>query len=129
MTPLRLTGIRACVFDAYGTLFDVNSAAAQAKDAVAESGIADLIDAVLSVEDVKMYKPHPSVYRLAIERLGLERGQICFLSSNAWDAYAAKAFGLHVLWCNRFGQAPERIPERPDGEISTLATLPEIVGA
>ena len=36
MTPLRLSGIRACVFDAYGTLFDVNSAAAQAKDALGE---------------------------------------------------------------------------------------------
>jgi 2-haloacid dehalogenase len=227
MTPLRLTGIRACVFDAYGTLFDVNSAAAQAKDALGEkwqpladlwrtkqlqytwlrglmgrhadfwqvtgdaldyamaslklddpalrdrlmglylkldaypevkdtleqlkaaglklailsngapkmlaaaaenSGIADLMDAVLSVEDVKIYKPHPSVYQLATQRFGLERGQICFLSSNAWDAYAAKAFGFHVLWCNRFGQAPERIPERPDGEIDTLGALPEILG-
>ena len=50
-------------------------------------------------------------------------------SSNAWDAHAAKAFGFRVVWCNRFGQAPERIPERPDGEIGTLSALPEIVGA
>jgi 2-haloacid dehalogenase len=52
---------------------------------------------------------------------------MCFLSSNAWDAHAAKAFGYRVLWCNRFAQIPERIPEFPDAAISTLAELPEIV--
>ena len=51
-------------------------------------------------------------------------GEMCFLSSNGWDAFSAKAFGYRVLWCNRFGQAPERIPETPDGEIRSLADLP-----
>lgn len=227
MAQLRLDGIRVCVFDAYGTLFDVNSAAAQAKDALGDrwqpladtwrakqlqytwlrslmkrhadfwrvtgdaldfamaslnindpplrdrlmglylrldayadvkatlsclkaggmklailsngspkmlssavenSGIASLLDAVLSVEQVGIFKPHPSVYQLAVDQFALSPGQICFLSSNAWDAYAAKAFGFHVVWCNRFRQAPERVPERPDGEIDTLAALPEILG-
>ncbi|QTQ30209.1 putative haloacid dehydrogenase (HAD) [Aromatoleum bremense] len=53
---------------------------------------------------------------------------ICFLSSNAWDAYSAKAFGLRVLWCNRFGQAAERIPATPDGEIGDLCVLPPCLG-
>ena len=226
MTSLRLTGIRACVFDAYGTLFDVNSAAAEEKDALgdkwqpladlwrakqlqytwlrglmgrhvdfwhvtrdaldfalaslnledaplrarllnlylrlkaypevkdtlaqlkargmklailsngepkmlaaaaANSGIADLLDAILSVEEVGVFKPHPSVYRLPAERLGFPPGDMCFVSSNGWDAHAAKAFGYRVLWCNRFGQAPERIPEVPDGQIETLAALPDMV--
>jgi 2-haloacid dehalogenase len=96
--------------------------------AVEHAGIADLLDAVLSVEEVNLYKPHPSVYQLAVDRLGLTPGEICFVSSNGWDAYAAKAFGLHVIWCNRFNQVPERIPEAPDGEIRTLSDLPEIVG-
>ena len=96
--------------------------------AVEHAGIADLLDIVLSAEEVKLYKPHSSVYQLAVDRLGLTPGQICFVSSNGWDAYAAKAFGLHVIWCNRFNQAPERIPEAPDGEIHTLSDLPEIVG-
>ncbi len=227
MQKLQLNAIRACVFDAYGTLFDVNSAAAQAKDALGEkwqalaetwrakqlqytwlrslmgrhadfwqvtgdaldfamtsfdiddsslrerlmalylrleaypevkptltrlkaagmklailsngspqmlssavenSGLTSILDAVLSVEEVGIFKPHPSVYRLAVDKLAVFSGQICFVSSNAWDAHAAKAFGFHVLWCNRFHQAPERIPERPDAEIETLAALPEIVG-
>jgi 2-haloacid dehalogenase len=223
---VKLHGIKACVFDAYGTLFDVNSAARSAQDSLGEkwqplaelwrakqlqytwlrglagrhadfwqvtgdaldfalstlhledpvlhdrlmnlylalsaypevadtlkrlktsemklailsngtpkmlaaaaenAGITRLLDAVLSVEEVKVYKPHPSVYRLACERLNLTANRVCFLSSNGWDAYSAKAFGLRVLWCNRFGQAPERIPETPDAQIATLAELPDIL--
>lgn len=92
--------------------------------AVANSGIAEYFDAVLSVEEVGVFKPHPNVYGMAPKRLGVSNEQICFLSSNGWDAFAAKAFGFRVLWCNRFGQMPERIPSTPDGEITDLAMLP-----
>jgi 2-haloacid dehalogenase len=95
--------------------------------AAANAGISHLLDDLLSVEEVKIYKPHPSVYALACERLNLTANQICFLSSNGWDAYSAKAFGFHVIWCNRFNQVPERIPETPDAELTTLAPLPDVV--
>jgi 2-haloacid dehalogenase len=226
MMSLKLHGIEACVFDAYGTLFDVNSAARAAQDALGEkwhplaelwrakqlqytwlrglaghhadfwrvtgdaldfalstmqledsalrarlmnlylvliaypevsdtlkhlkaagmklailsngtpamlaaaatnADIVDLLDAMLSVEEVKVYKPHPAVYGLACERLNVIAARVCFISSNSWDAYSAKAFGFRTLWCNRFCQAPERIPEVPDAEIATLAELPDIV--
>ena len=96
--------------------------------AVKNAGINNLLDAVLSVEEVKVYKPHPTVYQLAVDRLGLKESEICFISSNGWDACSAKAFGFHVIWCNRSGQTPERIPEPPDAEILSLSDLPEIVG-
>jgi 2-haloacid dehalogenase len=104
-----------------------NGTPAMLAAAAANAGVADLLDAVLSVEEVKVYKPHPSVYGLACERLDVAAARVCFVSSNGWDAYSAKAFGLRVLWCNRFGQAPERIPETPDGQIATLAELPGAV--
>ena len=91
------------------------------------AGIAGMLDAILSVEEVLVYKPHPRVYALACERLSLRAEQICFLSSNGWDAYSAKAFGFRVLWCNRFGQSAERIPETPDAQIATLSEVPDIV--
>ena len=94
---------------------------------VRNSGLEDVFDAVLSVEEVGVYKPHPSVYRLAAERLQIAPARICFLSSNGWDAYSAKAFGFRVIWCNRFGQAAERIPDTPDGEIADLSVLPAMV--
>jgi 2-haloacid dehalogenase len=88
-----------------------------------------VLDAVLSVEDAGVYKPHAKVYQLAVDRLGVAASEIAFQSSNAWDAYAAKAFGMRVVWCNRYGQRPERLPGTPDREIKTLSELPALVGA
>jgi 2-haloacid dehalogenase len=104
-----------------------NGAPAMLAAATANAGIAESFDAVLSAEEVKVYKPHSSVYQLACDRLDVEAGRVCFLSSNGWDAYSAKAFGFRVLWCNRLRQEPERIPETPDAQIATLAELPAIV--
>ena len=95
--------------------------------AVSNAGIAELLDAVLSVEDVGIYKPDPRVYQLAMNRLRLGAREICFVSSNAWDAFAAKAFGMRVVWCNRFGQQPERLPEPPDAQITRLSELPAML--
>jgi 2-haloacid dehalogenase len=95
--------------------------------AAANAGIAAHLDAILSAEEVQIYKPHPTVYNLASQHLNLSPENICFVSSNGWDAYSAKSFGCKVVWCNRTKQPPERIPETPDTQIATLAELPEIV--
>jgi len=104
-----------------------NGTPAMLAAAAANAGIASQFDAILSVEEVQVYKPHRSVYALACQRLDVSAERICFLSSNGWDAYSAKAFGFHVLWCNRTNQPPERIPETPDAQIATLAELPDSV--
>jgi 2-haloacid dehalogenase len=225
MTPL--TGIKACVFDAYGTLFDFGSAARACRDelgadadkltalwrekqitytwlravqnlhadfwlvtgdaldfaleslnldkpglrdrlmnlyltlepfpeaadvlkrlkaagmrmAILSNGSPDMLtplvraakfesffDAVLSVEEAGVFKPHGSVYRLAVDRLGVPAHAISFQSSNGWDAWAASAFGMKVVWCNRYGQRPERLPGKPDREIKSLAEFPALIG-
>lgn len=95
--------------------------------AVHNARISGLLDAVISVEEVGVYKPHPKVYGRAVERLGLSPVDISFQSSNAWDAYAASAFGMRVVWCNRYGQRAERLPGAPDAEIRTLAELPPLL--
>lgn len=88
-----------------------------------------LLDAVFSVEEVGVYKPHPKVYQLAVDRLGVPAAAIAFQSSNAWDAYAASAFGMQVVWCNRYGQRSERLPGAPDRTVKSLDELPGLVGA
>ena len=98
------------------------------ESAVEAAGIGDHLDAVLSVEEVGIFKPHPSVYQLVVDRLGVPPARVSFQSSNAWDANGAAAFGFRVAWCNRFGQGRERIPEAPDAEIKTLAELPPLLG-
>lgn len=99
-------------------------------EAVCEAtGLDKILDAVLTVEQVGVFKPHPSVYELPVKAFGLSGpSAVSFQSSNAWDAAAGSAFGYKVAWCNRFGQARERLPGTPDIEIKTLAPLPEIVG-
>jgi 2-haloacid dehalogenase len=96
---------------------------------VKSSKLGRYFDAVLSVEEVGVFKPHPQVYELAVDRLDLTAETIAFQSSNSWDAYAASAFGMKVVWCNRYGQRRERLPGAPDREIKTLAELPALVGA
>ena len=104
-----------------------NGSPAMLAGAVAGAGLRGLLDHVLSVEDVGVFKPHPSVYQLAVDRLGLPATAISFQSSNAWDAYAASAFGMRVVWCNRYGQRRERLPGAPDREIRSLAELPPLL--
>jgi 2-haloacid dehalogenase len=84
-----------------------NSSPPMLQAAIESAGLVGLFDAVLSVEEVGVYKPHPKVYQLAIDRLGVPAPAISFQSSNAWAAYAASAFGIvpvenqirTYLWC------------------------------
>jgi 2-haloacid dehalogenase len=92
------------------------------------AGIHEWLDAILSVEEVGVFKPHPRVYQLAVERLGVPRERIAFVSSNGWDAAGAAQFGLRVIWCNRYRQRRERLPAAADVEIATLAQLPAVLG-
>ncbi len=121
LTRLKSAGLQTAVLS--------NGSPDMLEAAVGNAGIADLLDAVLSVEEVGVFKPHPSVYRMGEERLGRPAGRMSFQSSNAWDAAAAAAFGYRAVWVNRFGQARERIPDPPHAEIETLEGLPGIVGA
>ncbi|MEZ5729826.1 MAG: haloacid dehalogenase type II [Burkholderiaceae bacterium] len=91
--------------------------------AVRNAGLGTHLDHVLSVESVGVFKPHPSVYQLALDRIGVRADDVAFLSSNAWDAHAASAFGMRVVWCNRYGQRKERLPGRPEREIGNLSEL------
>lgn len=96
--------------------------------AVTDAGIGDLLDAVLSVEEVGIFKPHPTVYRLAVDRLRVRPDQVAFHSSNAWDVSGAACFGLRPVWINRFGMPAERLPGRAEHELRDLAGLPPLLG-
>jgi 2-haloacid dehalogenase len=96
--------------------------------AVRSARLDALLDQVLSVEEVGTYKPHPSVYRLACDRLGVWPAELAFVSANGWDAWGAKAAGLRVAWCNRAGQPRERLTEPPDAVIDGLGALPGLLG-
>jgi 2-haloacid dehalogenase len=77
-------------------------------------------DAVLSVDELKMFKPAPQVYELAASRLQIPKDRIGFVSSNCWDALGAKSFGFSVYWINRAGAPLDRLGFKPDRIGKTL---------
>jgi 2-haloacid dehalogenase len=81
------------------------------------------LDAVLSVDELKVFKPAPQVYELAVRRLGLPKEKIGFVSSNCWDAIGARAFGFRVYWINRSGAPLDRLGFAPDEVIANLLEL------
>jgi 2-haloacid dehalogenase len=92
---------------------------------VRHSGLA--FDAVLSVDELKVYKPAPEAYELAARRLGAAKEAIGFVSSNGWDALGAKSFGFRAWWINRSGAPADRLGFAPDGVLGSLGELPEVL--
>jgi len=105
-----------------------NGSPAMIDAAVTSAGLDALIDHRLSVDELKIFKPDPRVYQLAVDALGIPADQIAFQSSNAWDASGAATFGFQVAWINRYGQAAERLPGRPVAEFSDLSGLAGLIG-
>ena len=120
LSALKAGGIKTAVLS--------NGSPEMLSSAVDNAGIADLLDDVFSVDSIGVYKPHPSVYQMAVDGRGVDARRICFMSSNAWDAAAGANFGYRVVWVNRFGQPQERIPGEPEHEIKTLEALPPLLG-
>ncbi|HZN85267.1 MAG TPA: haloacid dehalogenase type II [Burkholderiales bacterium] len=85
---------------------------------VKQSGLA--FDAVLSVDALKLFKPAPEVYQLAVDRLGVVKEAIGFVSSNCWDALGAKAFGFRVWWINRLQAPVDALGLQPDAVVGSL---------
>ena len=90
---------------------------------VKNRGMEKTFDAVLSVDELKVYKPAPQVYRLAVERLGVPAAEIGFVSSNCWDAIGARSFGFTVYWINRSGAPVDRTGFQPDRIVKTLGDI------
>jgi 2-haloacid dehalogenase len=119
LAAVREAGFRTAILS--------NGSRAMLDTLVKRSGLEAMFDAVLSADAVGVFKTHPRVYQYALDSLGLPAKAISFQSSNAWDAHGASAFGMRVVWCNRYGQRRERLPGSPDFEIRTLAELPPLL--
>ncbi len=94
---------------------------------VHHAGFDRLLDAVLSVDALRIFKPHPSVYAYAAERLQAPAGAIGFVSSNFWDAAGAASFGFRTFWINRTGATPDHLGYQPAAVLSQLTDLPALL--
>ncbi len=117
---LKAAGIKTAILS--------NGSPRMLRAAVKSAGLAQFLDAVVSVDSLKIYKPDPRVYGLAEKALRVRAARACFMSSNAWDAWAAANVGYRVVWVNRFGQQPERLPGKIAREARTLSELPPLLG-
>ncbi len=107
-----------------------NGSPSMLEEGLAAGGLSKAITRVISVHELSIYKPHPSVYALAGRDLDLDPERMLFVSSNPWDAAGARSFGLPVAWVNRAGAPMERLGVTPDlvvadlGELATAITGP-----
>ncbi|MBI1340779.1 haloacid dehalogenase type II [bacterium] len=101
-----------------------NGGAEATQRAIKANGLSTWIDVILSAETLRTYKPDPRVYALVETIPGFQtRGDIRFVSANAWDAYHASAFGLHAIWISGEGEPGEQVAKRPT---QTVARLGEV---
>ncbi|OKH90029.1 haloacid dehalogenase type II [Thalassospira sp. TSL5-1] len=94
--------------------------------AAKSSGILSLFDEILCVDDIRTYKPHPSVYQLATDKFELEAGDISFQSSNGWDIAGAGHFGFKTAWINRSALPVDHLPHKADLTLNGLDELPPL---
>jgi 2-haloacid dehalogenase len=106
-----------------------NGEPAMLADAVAAAGLAPLLDAVLSVHPLRLYKPSPAVYALASGHFACQPHEVAFVSANAWDAYGAERFGFRVVWLNRAGAPAEYWLDETATILRGLDALPGHLGA
>lgn len=120
LTWLKEQGFRTAILS--------NGSPDMLRAAVESAGISSQLDKLLSVDDLKTFKPTPAVYEMVLDSFGVEKNEVLFISSNTWDAAGAKAYGFQVAWLNRSqkGQLDE-LPGLPDVEVSDLDKLPDLL--
>lgn len=97
--------------------------------AVKSAGLAGLLDDVLSVESVGIFKPAPQVYELVTRRFSCARDEVLFVSSNGWDASAAAGYGFFTVWVNRAREPQDKLGHPPHEDLADLTLIPDIASA
>ncbi|QWD33215.1 haloacid dehalogenase type II [Polynucleobacter paneuropaeus] len=92
---------------------------------VQSNGLESYLDKVVTIEDVRLFKTAPQAYELLLKAFPVQKQEVLFVSSNAWDALAAKWFGFDVFWVNRLGHPFEEIGEKPTYEGKSLSEVLE----
>lgn len=96
--------------------------------AVKSAGIGDVLDDVLSVQSIGIFKPDRRVYDLVGQRFGCARDEVLFVSSNGWDAAAAAGYGFDTVWANRSDEPVDRLPWVPANIVTDLVEIPKLAG-
>ena len=91
------------------------------------AGIRGHFEHIISAHEVRIFKPAPQTYQLAVDRVGVPRERLLFVSGNGWDVAGAAHFGLPVAWINRTHMPPERVGGKPEIVVDDLAQLADLL--
>ena len=121
--PQMLTDLKKAGFN---TAILSNGSPGMLDGAVQSAGVGGLLDDVLSVESVGIFKPDSRVYDLVGQRFSCTPAEVLFVSSNGWDAAAATGYGFETTWVNRAGEPMDRLPWTPKHVLCDLTSIPDI---
>ena len=121
LEALKRRGLRLAILS--------NGAPKMLQAAVRGAGIVDLLDGILSVEEVKIFKPSPRLYHLASDHFRLRPTETGFVSSNGWNVAGAASAGLETFWIQRrTTEPPEELGFTADHTVRTITDLPALLG-
>jgi 2-haloacid dehalogenase len=118
LTDLKSAGLNTAILS--------NGSPDMLNGAVKSAGLTIILDDVLSVEDVGIFKPDPSVYQMVCDRFNCKPVEVMFVSSNGWDVAGASKFGFQTAWVNRSGEPQDRLPWGPQATLKTLHKIPDL---
>lgn len=120
LRALQMKGVRLAILS--------NGSRDMLTDAVASAGLNGMFDAVLSVDEVGIFKPAPAVYDMVSAYFGTDPQAVLFVSSNGWDICSGAAYGFRTLWVNRSGVPLDLLHGAPDRQARDLRALPDLIG-
>ena len=120
LQQLRARGVRLAILS--------NGEPKMLESAARSAGIADLLDAIISVDEIQVFKPSPRVYDLASSHLKMPKSDIGFVSANNWDVHGAGSAGLTAFWIQRAAAEPPEELDYPAAQVvHTITDLPALV--
>ena len=93
------------------------------RSAVASAGMGDVLDHIISVDQIRLFKTAPESYELVQQTIPVNKNEVLFVSSNAWDALGATWFGFTTHWVNRQGLPFEALSPQPHFSGSDLNSV------
>ena len=115
LQSIKAAGLATCIIS--------NGNREMLEKVVSSNGLSKHLDKILTIEAVKLFKTAPQAYELLLKEFAFSKQEILFVSSNAWDALAAKWYGFDVFWINRYGHPFEEIGEKPNYEGKQLSDI------
>ena len=94
---------------------------------VKSNNLNNIFNDIFSIEEVKVYKPHPKVYNIPIQKYQIQKNEVAYLSANTWDVSAGGNYGFNPVWVNRKNSIFDKLDYVPKYQIENLSKLIDIL--